>query len=110
MTRLSALDASFLYLETPENPMNIGSVTIFAPPAAARDEAFQTFRDHTEARLDLLPSYRRRLQTTPLGIDHPAWVDVDDLDLDYHIRHCALAQPGTMAQLRGLVAELHEIP
>jgi diacylglycerol O-acyltransferase / wax synthase len=110
MKRLSALDAAFLYLETPETPMNIGSLTLFAPTAASPDAIFQSFRDHTVARLDLLPSYRRRVQMTPLSIDHPVWVDEDELDLNYHIRRRALPHPGRMEQLRSLIAELHMIP
>lgn len=46
----------------------------------------------------------------PLGIDHPVWVDEDEIDLDYHIRHQAVPPPGTMEKLRELVAELHAIP
>ena len=109
MNRLSALDASFIYGETSETPMNVGSLAIFAPPANP-DGVFARFRDHTAARLDLLPLYRRRLEMMPLGLDHPAWVDDDDLDLDYHIHRAALPKPGTMKQLRALVARLHAIP
>src|SRR5271157_961590 len=109
MNRLSALDALFLYMETPQTPMQVGSVTIFNPEAP-QDDLFARFRDHTAGRLDLLPSYRRRLESTPLGIDHPAWVIDDKLDLDYHIRRTALPKPGTMAQLRELVAQLHAVP
>jgi len=109
MNRLSALDASFIYAETPETPMHVGSLTIFAPPADPHD-LFKRFYDYTAARLDLLPSYRRRLEMTPFGIDHPAWVDEDDLDLDYHIHHAALPKPGTMNQLRALVERLHALP
>jgi Wax ester synthase-like Acyl-CoA acyltransferase domain/WS/DGAT C-terminal domain len=109
MNRLSALDASFIYGETSETPMNVGSLAILAAPANP-DDVFARFRDHTAARLDLLPLYRRRLEKTPLGLDHPAWVDDDDLDLDYHIHRAALPKPGTMKQLRALVARLHAIP
>jgi diacylglycerol O-acyltransferase len=70
MNRLSALDASFIYGETSETPMNVGSLAIFAAPANP-DDVFARFRDHTAARLDLLPLYRRRLEKTPLGLDHP---------------------------------------
>lgn len=109
MNRLSALDALFLYMESPKTPMHVGSVTIFRPTAERADN-FQRFREHTAARLDLLPSYRRRLKPTPLNIDHPVWVIETDLDLDYHICHAALPRPGTMAQLRELVSRLHEVP
>jgi diacylglycerol O-acyltransferase len=110
MHRLSALDAGFLYLETAETPMNIGTVTVFAPPADSADAVFREFRDHTAARLERLPFYRRRAVMTPLGIDHPVWVEERALDLDYHIRRRALGRPGTMEQLRSLVAELHSVP
>ena len=101
MKRLSLLDALFLYAETPETPMHVASVTIFKPELP-QDDLFARFREHTAARLDLLPSYRRRLEPTPLGIDHPAWVIDDKLDLDYHIRHAALPKPGGMEELKEL--------
>ena len=109
MKRLSLLDALFLYMETPQTPMHVASVTIFKP-ASPQDDLFARFREHVAARLDLLPSYRRRLEPTPLGIDHPAWVIEDKLDLDYHIRHEALPKPGGMQELRALVAQLHAVP
>jgi len=109
MKRLSLLDALFLYMETPETPMHVASVTTFKP-TLPRDDFFARFREHVAARLDLLPSYRRRLEPTPLGIDHPAWVVEDKVDLDYHIRHAALPRPGGMEELRALIAQLHAAP
>jgi diacylglycerol O-acyltransferase len=110
MDQLSSVDASFFDMETPETPMNMGSVTIFAPPADKLDAVFESFRDHTAARLDLLPSYRRILHRPPLSIDRPDWVIADEVDLDYHIRHLALPSPGTIEQLRSMIGELHAIP
>ncbi len=109
MKRLSALDALFLYMEGPETPMHVAGVTICKPETQS-DDLFARFRAHTAARLDLLPSYRRRLEWTPLGLDHPVWVDDDKLDLDYHVRRAALPKPGGMAELRALVAQLHAVP
>jgi WS/DGAT/MGAT family acyltransferase len=109
MKRLSLIDALFLYMETPETPMHVAGVMIFKP-ASPQDDLLARFRDHVAARLDLLPSYRRRLESTPLGIDHPVWVVEDKIDLAYHIRHAALPKPGGMEELRALVAQLHAIP
>ena len=109
MNRLSMADAIFLYTETPETPMHVASVTIFKPPLQ-QDDLFARFREHVAARLDLLPSSRRRLKPTPLGIDHPAWVIEDNLDLDYHVRHEELPKPGGMQELRALIARLHAVP
>ena len=109
MKRLSMLDALFLYMETPETPMHVASVTIFKP-TLPRDDFFARFREHVAAQLDLLPSYRRRLEPTPFGIDHPVWVVEDKVDLDYHIRHAALPKPGGMGELRALIGQLHAVP
>jgi WS/DGAT/MGAT family acyltransferase len=109
MKRLSLLDALFLYMETPETPMHVASVTVFKP-SSPRDDFFARFREHVAARLDLLPAYRRRLEPTPFGIDHPVWVVEDKVDLDHHIRHAALPKPSGMAELRALIGQLHAVP
>ena len=71
MNRLSMADAIFLYTETPETPMHVASVTTFKPVSPERNDLFARFREHVASRLDLLPSSRRRIKPTPLGIDHP---------------------------------------
>lgn len=108
MHRLSALDAAFLYLETQDTPMHIGSLTVFGPPQDP-DGLFERFVAHTRARLSLLPSYTRRLKPTPLDLDHPVWTRCQP-ELDWHLRHCALPSPGNMEQLRAEVARQHAIP
>ena len=108
MDRLSALDASFLYGETPETPMHVAGLAIFDPPPAGV-KPYDAFRDHIRARLHLLPFFHRKLTLSPIQLDHPVWAEDEDIDLDYHIRHMALPKPGTQAQLLTLVARLHMI-
>jgi diacylglycerol O-acyltransferase len=108
MDRLSALDASFLYGETPESPMHVAGLAIFEPPSADT-EVFAAFRDHVKSRLHLVPFFQRKLALAPIQLDHPVWVHDDNLDLDYHFRHVSLPKPGTLEQLETLVARLHMI-
>jgi WS/DGAT/MGAT family acyltransferase len=108
MERLSALDASFLYGETPESPMHVAGLAIFEPPPAGTD-VFAAFRDHLRSRLHLVPFFQRKLALTPIQLDHPVWVADNDLDFDYHFRHLSLPNPGTREQLETLVARLHMI-
>ena len=108
MDRLSTLDASFLYMETPETPMHVAGLGIFAPPPSGVD-VFKGFHDHIAARLHLLPFFERKLNAIPASLDNPVWIREDNVDLDYHIRQMALPRPGTMEQLRTLVARLHMI-
>ena len=108
MDRLSALDASFLYGETPESPMHVAGLAIFGP-APADTDIFAMFRDHLKSRLHLVPFFERKLALAPIQLDHPVWVHDDNLDLDYHFRHISLPKPGTQEQLETLVARLHMI-
>jgi len=107
MTPLSGLDAAFLYLETPETPMHVGSVHLYELPRGHRVDFFERARRHLERRLHLTPVFRRRLATMPFQIASPMWVEDRPVDLDYHLRRIVLPNPGTLATLETRVAKLH---
>ncbi len=70
---------------------------------------FQRIRDLVETRLDDIPRYRQRLVHRPLS-DEPVWMDAEGFDLDYHVRHTALPQPGNRTALNELVGRVIEQP
>jgi diacylglycerol O-acyltransferase len=107
MTPLSGLDAAFLYLETPETPMHVGSVHLYDLPQGERADFFERARHHLERRLHLSPVFRRRLATLPFDLATPMWVEDRPVDLDYHLRRIVLPKPGTLTALEARVAELH---
>ena len=76
MRQLSGLDASFLFLETPQMPMHVGALHLFELPRGYRGSYVRDLRRHVEQRLPLLPVFRRRLWWMPLNLANPAWVDV----------------------------------
>ncbi len=111
MEQLSPMDTAFLYLETPRTPMHIGSIAIYDPSTAPN--SFVRFKDilnHIEERLHLAKSFRRKLANVPLSLDYPYWIDDPDFDLEYHVRHIALPQPGDWRQLCIQAARLHSRP
>jgi diacylglycerol O-acyltransferase len=103
--RLSALDVSFLYMETPTTAMHVGSVARFAPPP---DEPFDydALCALVSRRIALVPRYRQKVRWVPGHIANPVWVDDEDFDISYHVRRSALPKPGNDAQLRQLVGRL----
>ena len=107
MTPLSGLDAAFLYLETPETPMHVGSVHLYELPRGQHTDFFERARRHLEGRLHLTPVFRRRLATLPFELAGPMWVEDQPVDLDYHLRRIILPKPGTLATLEARVATLH---
>lgn len=110
MERLSGLDASFLYLETPTNHMHVGGLLVLEAPEGAGTGFFERVKALVAGRLHLARAYRRRLQFVPFDIDHPLWIEDADFDLDFHMRHIAVPPPGREADLMELVARLHSRP
>jgi len=102
--RLSALDASFLYMEDRSTPMHVGGVAVFERPEVGFD--FELMCKLINHRLGYLPRYRQRVMRVPGHLARPVWVDDVDFDLNYHVRRSALPAPGTDAQLFELVARL----
>ena len=106
--RLSAVDASFLYLEQPRTPMHVGSVGIFRVPASGFD--YERLVATVERRLVAVPRYRQKVRHVPGELARPVWVDDADFDVAFHVRRSALPRPGTSAQLTELVARLMSRP
>src|SRR2546423_7516878 len=86
MRRLTGLDASFLYMETPTNHMHVASTCVFDPSTVPGGYSFDKVRELIENRLPLLPPFRWRLVQIPFGLHHPLWIEDPDFDLDFHVR------------------------
>ena len=107
MDHLSITDASFLHLETPETPMHVGSLMLFELPKGYRGEYYEDVKKVIGERMHLVTLFHRKLAQMPFELADPVWIEDDDIDLDYHVRHVTLRRPGTMEQLEQLVARLH---
>src|SRR5262245_47140306 len=105
--KLSSLDASFLYLETPEMPMHVGSMAIFRLPSDFKGDFFEDFKAMIGSRLHLAPILKARLEKAPLDIDHPSWVEDDQFDIDRHIFRASLPAPHDRATLERIVGWMH---
>lgn len=105
MLRLSGLDASFLYSETPTAHMHVIGTLVLDGGSAGDGFSFERFREVLRSRLHLIPQFRRKAVPTPLGIDHPMWLEDADFDLDAHFVRATLPAPGAMAELCGYVGQ-----
>lgn len=106
--RLRPRDLAILAAESPTTPMHNATVEIFDPGESGfdHDRLVQLIAD----RIAFVPRYRQRLQLVPGRLANPAWVDDDAFDLGYHVRRSALPRPGSMDQLRELVARIASRP
>ena len=112
MRQLSSADWTMVSLDTATAHNTIGIVGIYNP--STRDGrgpvTYEEMLKYVEARLHVAESFRERLVTVPFGLDRPWWIRDGDFDLEYHVRHIALPQPGTWRQLCTQIARIHARP
>lgn len=106
--RLTAVDASFLYLENARSAMHVGSVMVFQAPPEGPD--LQAIVELVAARIDEAPRYRQRVREVPIGLSAPVWIEDGHFDLSYHVRRSALPRPGTDSQLEEFVGRIQSRP
>jgi diacylglycerol O-acyltransferase len=111
MRQLTALDVQFLALESHKQCGHVSMLLVLDPSTrpAGRFELEQVQQMVAE-RLPLLPPFRWRLRTVPMGLDYPYWIDDPEFNLEYHIRELALPDPATDAKLGEQVARIAARP
>jgi len=111
MKYLSGMDNLFLSQETPKQYMHVGGLGIYNPSTA--EGGFVRFKSIIEfftQRLSTAPVFRRRLEHSLIDLDRPFWVEDPDVDVEYHVRHLALPEPGDWRQLMIQIARIHARP
>ena len=111
MRQLTALDAQFLAMETPRTYGHVGGFAVHDPETAPGGRV--TRADVCRligSRIHLLPPFRWKLATVPLGLDHPYWIEDADFDLDFHVRETAVPPPGGARQLGDQIARIFGRP
>jgi WS/DGAT/MGAT family acyltransferase len=105
MSRLTSLDASFLYLEQPSTLMHVASICTFAQRLD-----YERLLGYIEERLPLIPRYTQRVAMVPLHLAHPVWEDDPEFDLRHHIVRQRLRKGNDDRALAALCAELFSEP
>ena len=109
--RLTALDASFLYLERPSMHMHVAAVAVLDPSTRPDGRLpFEEVRGLISSRLHLAPRLRQRVRMVPGNIGLPLWVDDPSFDLSFHVRRAALPSPGGTRELADQVQRVLSRP
>ena len=105
MDMLSALDATFIYLESEHSPMAIGAVYVIDAKDAPDDFSYQAWHSLVRSRLKLSKVFRQRLVQVPLDLSFPYWIRDPGFDPDNHLPSVTLPEPGGMPELMQLAAD-----
>jgi diacylglycerol O-acyltransferase / wax synthase len=109
-SRLSPLDAAWLFTETRATPNHVGGLLQFKlPPNAPKDFMRQLMLDFRSHRTFAAP-WSNKLKVPFNKNPAHSWIEADDIDMEYHVRHAALPWPGGERELGELVGRLHSAP
>jgi diacylglycerol O-acyltransferase len=102
-TRMNAMDALFWTMDkVPDLRATIGALLILERPPS-RERLREEF-----ARLSAgFVRMRQHVVEVPLTLAPPEWVDDDQFDLDYHLRHLAVPAPGSVENLLAELSPLY---
>jgi WS/DGAT/MGAT family acyltransferase len=107
MQQLTEMDNSFVQMESNRTPMHISPVIFYDQSGLKRGNVrFKEILKVFERSLPKSAVFRRKLAGGALGFDTPYWIEDTDFDLEFHVRHIALPQPGDWRQLCILLARL----
>jgi diacylglycerol O-acyltransferase len=110
MRQLSGIDVGFLNLETSTAFGHVSSLNIYDPSTAPGGAGLEVTKQIILERMDELAPFRRRLVEVPFGLDLPYWIEDSEFDIDFHVRHHAVAPPGTPEQLAETVSRIVSRP
>lgn len=108
MRPVNLADGGFLMMEKRQTPMHVGGLHLFNFPKGVDQ---RQFLQEVLAALRTQEEYRRPfgefVTTGRAGPLRLYWETDSHLDIDYHVRHSALPQPGRYRELFMLVSRLH---
>ena len=109
MERLSGVDAFFLYLETPTQPLNVCCILELDTSTMPAGYTYGRFRAALAKHVKAVPEFRMKLADSRLNLDHPVWVDDENFQLGRHLHRVGVPAPGgrrELAEICGYIAGL----
>jgi len=110
MERLTGLDAFFLYMETPTQPLNVCCVLELDTSTMPGGYTYGRFRAAMAKHVNALPEFRMKLADTQLNLDHPVWVDDENFQLRRHLQRVGVPAPGGRRELAEICAYIARLP
>lgn len=108
MRQLSSIDSAFIYLEGEGKHNHLTGVYVYDQSTAKGGKVrFKKILQYVASRLHRSPVFRQKLVRVPLSVDYPYWVDDENFDIEFHMRHVALPKPGDWRQLCIQIARIH---
>ena len=108
--RLNPLDTAWIFTESRATPNHVGGLLQFRLPRGAPKDFLRDMMAEFREHRDFTAPWNRKLRFPFTKNPLPSWVEEDDIDLEYHVRHAALPWPGGERELGELIGLLQSTP
>lgn len=110
MEQLGALDAAFLFSETPAMHLHVCGLLVLDTSVMPDGYEFEKIRAIVLERMPTIPAARRVLALVPFGLSRPFWVDDPHFDVDRHLHRLGAPAPGDDRALANLLGDIASWP
>jgi WS/DGAT/MGAT family acyltransferase len=87
--------------------MHVAGLQIFSIPDKAPTDYMQKLVQHLRSDKELSAPWNKKLRRSLFAKVLPSWETDRDVDMEYHVRHLSLPQPGGERELGALISRLH---
>jgi diacylglycerol O-acyltransferase / wax synthase len=106
-TPMDPTSTGFLFAENRNQPMHVGGLQLFrTPDGAGRDFVSSLFEEMLTYE-EPGPLFAKRPHRSLATGGQWFWAEDEQFDLEYHVRHSALPEPGRIRELLDLCGRLH---
>jgi len=106
-TVMDPTSTGFLFAESRAQPMHVGGLQLFRRPEGAGRGFVKELYDEMLTHEQPAPLFLRRPHRSLATAGQWTWVEDQQFDLEYHVRHSALPKPGRIRELLDLCGRLH---
>jgi diacylglycerol O-acyltransferase / wax synthase len=108
--RLTGHDAAFLYLETPTHFHHGLGLLILDPSTMSGGYTFEKIRSWLIARIAEVPTFTEIAFDPWYNLGYPVWAADESFDIDRHLHHYRVPDPGGPDELRRVCDEIASTP
>lgn len=106
MAMIAPQDLVFLLMEAREKPAHVGGLALFETPEHAdKRYLYELYQSAISSDRPVRSLFQRRVNRPGLG--GLSWTRDENFDIEYHVRHSALPEPGRIRELLTVVSRLH---
>jgi diacylglycerol O-acyltransferase len=106
-TPIDPQSVAFLISESRNQPMHVGGLNLFEKPEDAGPSYVREMYEQSLEVDEISPLFKKRPYRSIATAGQWTWTEDQQFDIEHHVRHSALPEPGRVRELLDLTSRLH---